>query len=98
MMAKFDIDTPVQGAFDTESRPPGAVDDPNIEPMIEDLLTRTSGSFYDFIMDLYAWYQEHGWLTVKQYNALLNAYECRTRFPAEEEDWWDDWRNWRDDD
>lgn len=74
----LDLDTPV--TF-TDSRPDDAVSTDDIPAMCADLLDSgdCSESFADFIQSLHDWYEEHSWLTAKQYDALDSAWHKMRR-------------------
>ena len=68
-----DFNTPIEGSFNTDNVPEGAVTDSNlIEPLFE-----IAGDS-KFLDSLYDWWQEKGFLTELQFNKLEEIAERET--------------------
>ena len=70
----LDLDTPITVV---DAPPPAdSVDTDDIPTMCADLLDSgdCSDNFAEFVSSLHDWYDEHGWLTRNQYDALDNAW------------------------
>lgn len=49
--------------------------DPKIPGMLQSLLRDAKGGFHDFVESVNEYWHEHGYLTERQYEAIVNAYE-----------------------
>ena len=72
---KFDPNAETTCAHDTRPLPEGAHTDENIEEMFDTVLAEPmSPSFTETLESLYAWWEEKGFLTARQYEVLETAY------------------------
>lgn len=53
--------------------------DPFISTMLDELLQNTKGGFADFVSDVNRFWEEKGFLTEKQYQAIRKSWEKRQR-------------------
>jgi hypothetical protein len=51
--------------------------EPEINHMFDVLFQKVSGGFLDFVEDVHVWWQDNGFLTDKQYDAIQRAYHMR---------------------
>lgn len=67
-----------RGTMDTAPeypRPQSRFTDKDIPRMLQSLMRDTKGSFHDVVASWNEYWQERGYLTERQYESLINAYE-----------------------
>lgn len=57
------------------AKPTVRFNDPEISRMLASLMRDSKGGFRDFVESVNDFWQDHGWLSEAQYNAVINAYE-----------------------